>query len=483
MTDPAQLSPPVRIEHDSLGPVEVPGDAYYGAQTARARSNFCISGIPISHFPALIRALAMIKLAAARANRRLGDLDKAKCEAIVRACEDVIKGRLADEFTVDAFQGGAGTSTNMNMNEVIANRALEYLGHARGEYQHLHPNNDVNLSQSTNDVYPTAIRLAIRFAYRELSHALGRLARAFEKKGREFSGVVKLGRTQLQDAVPMTLGQEFMAFAVTLDEDVARLEEVAALMLEINLGGTAIGTGITADPAYASLVVTELAAITELKLVPAANLVEACWDTGAFVLFSGALKRTAVKLSKISNDLRLLSSGPRGGLGEINLPPMQPGSSIMPGKVNPVIPEVVNQVAFQVIGADLVVTLAAEAGQLQLNAMEPVIVFNLLQSISLMSNAVDTLAEKCVDGITANADVCRRHLEAGTAFATALISLIGYEQSAAFAREILATGKTMRQLLEEHRTLEPELIENALDTEAMTRPSRLRQKPRTTKPR
>ncbi|MBE0578783.1 aspartate ammonia-lyase [Devosia sp.] len=474
---------PTRVEHDSLGDVEVPLHSYYGAQTARALENFRISDIPIGHFPVFIRSLAMIKMAAARANRRIGDLPQDKCDAIVQACQDIVNGGLSDQFVLDVFQGGAGTSTNMNMNEVIANRALEYLGRSKGEYEYLHPNNDVNLSQSTNDVYPTAIRLAVRFAYVELSRALVRLARAFERKADEFASVVKLGRTQLQDAVPMTLGQEFMAFAVTLHEDVARLDEAAALLMEVNLGGTAIGTGITADPAYAATVIEELSALAGLKVVGAANLVEACWDTGVFVLFSGTLKRTAVKLSKISNDLRLLSSGPRGGFGEINLPHMQPGSSIMPGKVNPVIPEMVNQVAFQVIGSDLVVTLAAEAGQLQLNAMEPVIVFNLLQSISLMANAVNTLTDRCIVGITANPENCLRHLESSTALATALTSLLGYEESALLAHEILSTGKTMRQLLDERAGLSPELVEQALDTFAMTRPSRLRPKARTTAPR
>lgn len=463
-----------RREADSLGPVDVPADAYYGAQTARAIANFQISGIPIGHYPLLVRALALVKKAAALANNQLGDLPDEKMNAIVRACDDVAGGLLSDQFALDVFQGGAGTSTNMNVNEVIANRALEYLGLARGRFDVIHPNNDVNLSQSTNDVYPTAIRLALLLGYRDLSRAIGELGDAFAEKAGEFAEVVKLGRTQLQDAVPMTLGQEFMAFAVTLREDVLRLDEAAALLHEINLGGTAIGTGITADPRYASLAIAELARISGLPLKPASDFVEACWDTGAFVLFSGTLKRTAVKVSKIANDLRLLSSGPRGGLGEITLPPMQPGSSLMPGKVNPVIPEVVNQVAFQVIGADLVVTLAAEAGQLQLNAFEPVIVFNLLQSMTLMTNALDTLADKCVRGITANVGRCRENLEAGTALATALTSLIGYEKSAQLAKEILASGRTMRELLEDDRSLSAELIGQVLDTKALTRPSRFR---------
>ncbi|PZU83284.1 MAG: aspartate ammonia-lyase [Shinella sp.] len=479
MADMLPLTVAKRREHDSLGEIDVDAEAYYGAQTARAFANFQISGIPIGHYAVFIRALAYVKKAAALANRELGDLDARKAEAIVAACDDIASGKHADQFVLDVFQGGAGTSTNMNINEVVANVALEHLGLPKGRFDDIHPNNDVNLSQSTNDVYPTAIRLALLLSYQNLSTALEGLAGAFETKAGEFSEVLKLGRTQLQDAVPMTLGQEFMAFAVTLREDILRLEDAARLLREINLGGTAIGTGITADPRYAALAIRKLAEVSSVDLVPASDFVEACWDTGAFVLFSGTLKRTAVKLSKISNDLRLLSSGPRGGLGEINLPPMQPGSSIMPGKVNPVIPEVVNQVAFQVIGADLVVTLAAEAGQLQLNAFEPVIVFNLLQSITLMTNAVKTLADKCVVGITANEERCRQHLEAGTALATALTSLIGYEKAADLAKEILATGRPLRDLLNESQSLSADLLEQVFDARALTRPSRFRQPPPT----
>lgn len=464
----------MRSERDSLGEVEVPADAYYGAQTARAIGNFQISGTPISHYPLFIRALALTKKAAALANHQIGDLTSEKKRAIAMACDDVANGQLLDQFAVDVFQGGAGTSTNMNVNEVIANRALEHLGLPRGRFDVIHPNNDVNLAQSTNDVYPTAIRLALLFSYRELSTAIERLASAFEAKAGEFGDIVKLGRTQLQDAVPMTLGQEFMAFAVTLREDVLRLEEAARLLEEINLGGTAIGTGITADPAYTTIATQELCRITGIELRPASDLVEACWDTGAFVHLSGSLKRTAVKLSKISNDLRLLSSGPRGGFGEINLPPMQPGSSIMPGKVNPVIPEVVNQVAFQVIGADLVVTLAAEAGQLQLNAMEPVIVFNLLQSMKLLTNASETLTAKCIVGITANIERCRQNLEAGTALATALVSLLGYERSAQIAKEVLETGRTISEVLETTLALPASVKNDLLNPLHLTKPSRLR---------
>ena len=474
MSDMIPLQVFKRREHDSLGDIDVDVGVYYGAQTARAFSNFQISGIPIGHYAVFIRALAYVKKAAALANFELGDLEENKAKAIIAACDDIAAGKLADQFIVDVFQGGAGTSTNMNVNEVVANLALEHLGLPKGRFDTIHPNNDVNLSQSTNDVYPTAIRLALVLSYENLSRALEDLASAFAAKGDEFAEVLKLGRTQLQDAVPMTLGQEFMAFAVTLREDILQLEEAVKLLREINLGGTAIGTGITADPRYASLAIRKLAEVAGVEVVPASDFVEACWDTGAFVLFSGTLKRTAVKLSKISNDLRLLSSGPRGGFGEINLPPMQPGSSIMPGKVNPVIPEVVNQVAFQVIGADLVVTLAAEGGQLQLNAFEPVIVFNLLQSITLMTNAIKTLTTKCAVGITANEERCKQHLETGTALATALTSLIGYERAADLAKEILRSGRTMRELLDESQSLSTDLLDKVLDPKALTRPSRFR---------
>ncbi|MBB3395990.1 aspartate ammonia-lyase [Rhizobium sp. BK060] len=459
---------------DALGSVDVRGEAYYGSQTARALENFQISGIQIGHYPALIQALAYVKKAAALANQEIGDLSPQKAAAIIWACDQISEGKYIEQFLLDVFQGGAGTSTNMNMNEVVANVALEKLGERKGAFHVIHPNNDVNLSQSTNDVYPTAIRLSILLSYEALSDAIEGLAAAFEAKAVEFADVLKLGRTQLQDAVPMTLGQEFKAFAVTLREDVLRLKDSADLLREMNLGGTAIGTGITADPSYSALAIAKLAEVSGVRVVPASDLVEACWDTGAFVLFSGTLKRTAVKLSKISNDLRLLCSGPRGGLGEISLPAVQAGSSIMPGKVNPVIPEVVNQVAFQVIGADLVVTLAAEAGQLQLNAMEPVIVFSILQSMTLMTNAIRALTEKCVVGITANEERCRQHLEASTAFATALTPIIGYELAAQLAKEILATGRGLRELLNDQGSISADLLELVLDVKSLTKPSRFR---------
>ncbi|MER8912130.1 aspartate ammonia-lyase [Mesorhizobium sp. M0854] len=464
----------VRIEKDPLGPVTIPVDAYYGPQTARGIANFPISGIRISHFPNFIKALAYVKMAAARANAALGDLDKQKADVICQVCEEIAAGRHLGEFPLDVFQGGAGTSTNMNVNEVIANRGLEIMGLPRGKYDELHPNNDVNFAQSTNDVYPTAIRLAILLSRGALQRALEQLADELEARAESFSAVIKLGRTQLQDAVPMTLGQEFQAFATTLREDVARLGEIASFFHEINLGGTAIGTGINTNPDYQAAAVAELRAISGVPVVSAGNLIEACWDTGAFVLFSGMLKRTATKLSKICNDLRLLSSGPRGGLNEINLPALQPGSSIMPGKVNPVVPEVVNQVAFQIIGYDLTITLASEAGQLQLNVMEPVIAYNILHSLELLTNAVDVLRTKCVVGITANAETCRKHLEASTAVATALTPAIGYERAAELAKEVLASGKTIREILAEQPDLSEDLIAQTADPHLLTRPTRSR---------
>ena len=464
------LSGELRHEHDLLGDRTLSDDLYYGVQTLRATENFPITGIPISQYPHLINALAAVKEAAAEANRELGLLDDEVADAIVTACREIRAGRLHNHFVVDVVQGGAGTSTNMNANEVIANRALELLGHRRGEYDVVHPNNHVNLSQSTNDVYPTALKVSANWAIGDLSQALEALRSAFEAKGREFSDVLKMGRTQLQDAVPMTLGQEFNAFAVTIGEDIDRLREAAALVREINMGATAIGTGINTDPAYAPLVRERLAEITGLDLITAPDLVEATQDTGAFVQLSGVLKRVAVKVSKICNDLRLLSSGPRAGLNEINLPPMQPGSSIMPGKVNPVIPEVVNQICFQVVGNDLTITMAAEAGQLQLNVFEPIIAFNLFQSIEILTRGAVVLRERCVVGITANKDHLRRMVEDSIGVVTALVPFIGYERSSQVAREALATGRGVYELVREKGWMPPEELDALLTPEAMTRP-------------
>jgi aspartate ammonia-lyase len=459
-----------RTEHDLLGDREVPADALYGVQTLRAVENFPITGIRLGHFPHLIRALAMVKQAAARANLELGLLDPEIAGAIDRACSEIIDGHWHGHFVVDVVQGGAGTSTNMNANEVIANRALELLGHQRGEYRYCHPNNHVNLSQSTNDAYPTAVRVAVVLELVDLLAAMCTLETDLRAKAAEFSGVLKMGRTQLQDAVPMTMGQEFDAFAVTTAEDIARLEETARLFLEVNLGGTAIGTGINADPRYPQLAVALLADISGLDLMLAPNLVEATPDTGAFVMFSGVLKRVAVKLSKLCNDLRLLSSGPRCGLNEINLPAVQPGSSIMPGKVNPVIPEVVNQVAFLLIGNDLTITLAAEAGQLQLNVMEPIISFAIFESLDMLTAAVKTLSERCIRGITVNADRCREMVEGSIGLVTAVVPAIGYEAASDVAKEALATGRPVREIILEQGLLSADELDRILSPEAMTAP-------------
>ena len=435
-----------RTEHDSLGNISVPAEAYWGAQTARAIDNFPISGIPIAHHTPLIRALAMVKQAAALANFSLGGLSAERCKAIVAASGEIVAGKLHDQFPVDVFQGGAGTSTNMNINEVLAHRGRELMGRPRDDAAALHPIDHVNLSQSTNDTYPTAVRLSVLLSIAALSDALDRLAGTFERKAEATAHIVKLGRTQLQDAVPMTVGQELGAYAVTIREDIQRLSESGTLLCEVNLGGTAIGTRINADPAYGKRAIAELARISGFPLVQSANLVEASWDMGGFVMFSGVLKRIATKLSKIANDIRLLSSGPRGGIGEYAIPAMQPGSSIMPGKVNPVIPEVLNIVCFQVIGNDLAVTMAAEGGQLQLNAFEPLIAHNILSSMSLLTNAIGTFRERCIEGIEARPDQCARHIEAGVSTVTALVPLIGYERAALLANQALREGRTVREL-------------------------------------
>jgi aspartate ammonia-lyase len=440
------MAPALREEDDSIGRIGVPSDALWGAQTERARRNFQISGIKITKFPALICALAMTKLACARANAQIGALANWKLVAIEEACRAVIAGRHDADFPLDYLQGGAGTSLNMNANEVIANLANEHLGGRLGDYRPVHPNDDVNASQSTNDVYPTSVRLSLLLAHTELEKALIGLADAFEERGEAFRDVMKLGRTQLQDAVPMTLGQEFAAFATALREDVVRLREMTKLVSEVNIGGTAIGTGLNAPKGYAQLAIRELSAISGHELVPAANLIEASWDMGAFVLFSGMLKRLAVKLSKIANDLRLLSSGPRGGLREIVLPALQPGSSIMPGKINPVMPEAVNQAAFQVIGNDLAITLAAEAGQLQLNAMEPLIAGNLHMSMQILENVMRAFAETCVRGIAPDPAGCWQHLDSSTGMATVLVPIVGYRKSAEVAKIALASGRRVADI-------------------------------------
>ncbi len=463
-------NPTVRSEHDLLGDRDVPAGAYYGVHTLRALENFPITGTPISIYPDLICALAQIKLAAARANLQLGLLDDTRANAIVAACQEIISGKLHDEFVVDVIQGGAGTSTNMNANEVIANRALELLGHTKGDYQHLHPNEHVNMSQSTNDVYPSALKLATYVGIFRLVKALEFLRRSFERKADEFRDVLKMGRTQLQDAVPMTLGQEFSTYAVMLGEDEERLKEAALLIREINLGATAIGTGINAHPDYAALVRNLLTEVSGIPVITAPNLVEATQDCGSFVQLSGVLKRVAVKLSKVCNDLRLLSSGPRAGLGEINLPPRQAGSSIMPGKVNPVIPEVVNQIAFEVIGNDATVTFAAEAGQLQLNAFEPIIAHSLFKSVNHLRQGCYTLAERCIDGITANRDALRQRVEDSIGIVTALNPYIGYANATAVAAEALETGKGVAEVVIARGLMSRAELDDVLRPEVLTQP-------------
>ena len=466
-----------RVEHDLIGDRDVPIDVYWGVHTLRAVENFPITGTSIAIYPDLIAALACIKQSAAEANHDLGLLDAQRCDAIIAACRELRDGRLHAQFVVDVIQGGAGTSTNMNANEVIANRALELLGHAKGDYQHLHPNDHVNLGQSTNDVYPTALKVASHFGILRLIDAMAVLRRSFERKADEFADVLKMGRTQLQDAVPMTLGQEFSTYAVMLGEDEQRLREAVALVHEINLGGTAIGTGITAHPDYAARVRERLSANTGIELVTAPNLIEATQDCGAFVQLSGVLKRVAVKLSKTCNDLRLLSSGPRAGLGEINLPAMQAGSSIMPGKVNPVIPEVVNQVAFEVIGNDLTISFAAEGGQLQLNAFEPIIAHSLFKSVTHLRQACLTLAERCVDGITANREHLAELVKNSIGIVTALNPYIGYRNATEVAQHAHATGGSVYRIVLERGLLTQEQLDHLLRPEALTTPQPFEPKP------
>jgi aspartate ammonia-lyase len=462
-----------RLEHDLLGEREVPAERYYGIQTLRGLENFDITGIPIARYPGMIRSLAYVKKAAALANQELGLLPAPIAAAIAHACDDILAGQLQAEFVVDVIQGGAGTSTNMNANEVIANRALELLGYAKGRYDVVHPLNHVNMSQSTNDVYPTALRLTLSQMMDGLMAEMERLRGALAAKSVEFADVIKMGRTQLQDAVPMTLGQEFGAYAIMLGEDVQRVREAQALIREINLGATAIGTGLNAHPDYARLATQKLAELTGIPVVGSPDLVEATQDAGAYVQLSGVLKRVAVKLSKICNDLRLLSSGPRAGLGEINLPPMAPGSSIMPGKVNPIIPEVVNQVAFVVVGNDMAVTMAVEAGQLELNVMLPVVTFNLFRSLDMLGRACRTLAERCIAGITANREHCRRMVENSIGLVTALNPVIGYEKSVAIAKEALESGGSVYELVLKKGWLTQAVLDDLLRPENMTHPRQI----------
>jgi aspartate ammonia-lyase len=462
-----------RIETDFLGPRQIPAEAYWGVHTARAVENFPISGTPISAMPELIRAFGFVKKATARTNLQLGVLDAKRAHAIMWGCDRLIEGQFHEQFVVDVIQGGAGTSTNMNANEVIANLALERLGFEKGRYDVLHPNDHVNASQSTNDVYPTAVRIALWAGIDELLDSMAVLRAGFEAKAEAFAAVLKIGRTQLQDAVPMTLGQEFSAYAVMMEEDEARLREARALIQEINLGATAIGTGINAPAGYADLACRELATISGIPVVKSKNLVEATQDTGAFVQLSGVLKRVATKLSKTCNDLRLLSSGPQAGFGDIRLPPRQAGSSIMPGKVNPVIPEVMNQVAFEVIGNDMTVTMASEAGQLQLNAFEPIMGWSLFKSIRHLSRACLTLQAHCVAGIEPNRELLARRVRESVTLVTALNPIIGYEKAALIAKTAIASGAPIEDVAESLGILTREQMAALLVPETLTQPLRL----------
>jgi len=459
-----------RTEQDLLGPREVPADAYYGIQTARALENFQITGVPISLYPDLISAFAMVKTAAAKANRDCGVITEAVCDGIVSASQEVMQGKLLEQFSVDVIQGGAGTSTNMNLNEVIANRAVEIMGRERGDYAHCRPNDDVNASQSTNDAYPTSLKLAMLISNERLVAELKELGAAFRAKGAEFADLLKMGRTHLQDAVPMTLGQEFDAFGLSIEGEIKGLEAGAGTLLEINMGGTAVGTGLNAPQGYSDKVTQYLADVSGFPFRLAPNLVEATQDTQGFVLYSSTLKSLAIKMIKVCNDLRLLASGPRAGFAEIRLPERQPGSSIMPGKVNPVIPEVMNQVCFKVIGNDLTVSLAAQAGQLQLNVMEPVIAASVLESVRMMINGAATLRVNCIQGIEANPDACQAYVDKSIGVVTALVPVLGYKPSTALAAEALRTGKGVVELVREKGLLSEDQIAEILEPAKMARP-------------
>ena len=471
MSDSPLQSPETRTEEDLLGTREVPADAYYGIHTVRAVENFPISATTIADVPDMVLGMVTVKKATALANNDVGVLDDRKTEAIVWACDQVLDlGRCTDQFPSCVFQGGAGTSINMNTNEVVANLALEYLGYPKGRYDVIAPNDDVNRSQSTNDAYPTGFRLALWRALERFEPTLVALREAFYDKSEEFRDVLKMGRTQLQDAVPMSLGQEFGGFAVTLDEELAVLSQSARLLLDVNLGATAIGTGVNTPPDYRERVIARLREVTGLPITGAEDLIEATSDTGDYVNVHAALKRTASKVSKICNDLRLLSSGPRAGLGEIALPERQAGSSIMPAKVNPVIPEVVNQVCFKVIGNDVTVTMAAEAGQLQLNVMEPVIAQAMFESISLLDNAFDVLRTKCVTGIRANVEVCRANVMNSIGIVTYLNPVIGHHNGDLVGRECARSGRGVREVVIERGLLSPEEVDEILSPANLLRP-------------
>ncbi|HAE65616.1 aspartate ammonia-lyase [Acinetobacter johnsonii] len=460
-----------RVEKDLLGHKEIPAHCYYGVQTLRALENFNLSPNKLNQFPVFINALAMVKAACAEANFKLNKLEENKYNAIQYACEQVINYKYHDQFPIDMIQGGAGTSTNMNINEVLANIGLEHLDHLKGEYQYLHPNNDINMSQSTNDVYPTAIKVGLIFAIEQLNSPFQNLIQSFKNKSDEFSHILKMGRTQLQDAVPMTLGQEFGAFANTLQNDLNKLNDIMPSALSVvNLGGTAIGTGINTEVKYREYAIAALSEITQKQISSSPDLIEATSDMGDFVLLSSFLKRTATKLSKIANDLRLLSSGPRTGLNEIHLEPRQPGSSIMPGKVNPVIPEAMNLVCFQVIANDLAITLAAEAGQLQLNAMEPLIAFKLFESIDLLSKAMQMFQHKCIENIRANAEHCQANVDNSIGIITALNPYLGYETTTRIAKQANETGQSVLALIKAENLLSDQILADVLSIKNMVNP-------------
>ena len=457
-----------RTERDLLGEKQIPSDAYYGVQTARALENFQLSGVLINHYPGFVEAWAMVKLAAARANADVGAMKPDRLAAIEKAAAALIDGKYHDQFLVDWYQGGAGTSTNMNANEVMANIGLELTGHKKGEYQYLEPHDDLNMSQSTNDSYPTAIKVAFLLRNDKLIAELQKLVASFRVKGDAYIEIVKMGRTEMQDAVPMTVGQEFHAFAASLEDEIKLLRDAEKYLYSVNMGATAIGTGLNAPKGYAEKCAAHLARITGKPIVPARDMLAATWDQQGFVVYSSALKSLAIKLSKISGDLILLASGPRAGLAEINLPALQPGSSIMPGKVNPVIPEVMNIVAFRVMGNDYSVTLAAHSGQLQLNAYEPLEGLAVLESQALLYNMSGLFRTKCIDGITTNERVLSRYMETTVGIVTALNPVVGYEKATELANEAYKSGKGILEIIREKKVLSEAQIKDLLDPVKLT---------------
>ncbi|HEX2640939.1 MAG TPA: aspartate ammonia-lyase [Pyrinomonadaceae bacterium] len=458
----------VRYEKDLLGEKAIPGDAYYGVQTARAIENFPISGVSINHYPGFVEAWAIVKLAAARANTDVGAMKKERLDMIEKACRALLEGKYQDQFKVDWYQGGAGTSTNMNANEVLANVALEMSGHKKGEYKFLDPHDDLNMSQSTNDSYPTALKVAFLLRNDRLIDELQKLAASFRRKGDAYIEIVKMGRTEMQDAVPMTVGQEFHAFAASIEDEVKLLRDAEKYLYAENMGATAIGTGINVPKGYPEKVAMHLAKLTGKPIVPAADMLAATWDQQGFVVYSSALRSVAIKLSKISSDLILLTSGPRAGLGEVNLPPLQPGSSIMPGKVNPVVPEVMNIVAFRVMGNDFSVGLAAHSGQLQLNAYEPLAGIAVLESQSLLYNTSIIFRTKCIDGITLNEKTLARYMETTVGIVTALNPIVGYEKASELADEAYKSGKGILEVIREKKVLTEDQIKDLLDPVKLT---------------